>query len=105
MRRLILPKSVPINGVQYPVVTSRRLVEDFAPYLEGYVDKSSGHGPIELAPGLRGRSREDTFLHECLHALFGPDPSLCSVAEEERIIRHITPGLLELVRGLNWRTT
>jgi hypothetical protein len=96
-RRLIIPSEVWIEGKRWRVKRVARTLLS-----EGRVGLCSYHNrTISIAAELSESEAEETFLHECLHALYhstgdqmlGPDL-------EERIVELLDGPLLRLIRGL-----
>lgn len=54
---------------------------------------------IEVDNTVSLSQRRDTLLHEVLHAIFADTPTGMLDEDEERITRHLTPGLLAVLRA------
>lgn len=54
---------------------------------------------IQIEETLTGAHREETFLHELLHACL---PENWAPNAEETMIRRLAPRLLDTLKGLGW---
>jgi hypothetical protein len=53
---------------------------------------------IFIKPGMGRDATADTLLHECLHMILQTSSAGLSAADEETVVRAITPQLLDMLR-------
>ena len=95
-------------GVYLVSPKSKRLLEHTTPVLAdersvGRCDFSKCR--IYIANDINEQAREDTLLHELLHALLHvSDVGACkSIRAEERLVKSLTPHLHRLLKDLGFR--
>lgn len=93
---MVAPAEVLVGSATYAVQLKKKLPEG------RYGDTRNGLTSIRLNEGLSLSAMQDTLLHESLHAIVhmsGMQHSLgFDDAEEERMIRVLTPWLVSLIR-------
>lgn len=100
-RRLRVPKTLVIRGQTWRVQLHDpgTLKDDDGNHAFGYCDTDAR--VIKLERSDDPETVEDTFIHELLHACFHTT-SIVRESTEEKIVRAVTPPLMEAMKQLRW---
>lgn len=100
-----LPKKVKVGSIAYAVVASteahdeaqrRMTADDESGFLEGW---SSGRlAEIGLMPGMNTQYARQVMVHEVLHQVLTVSAIEVSLEDEERMVRAMESGVLQVLR-------
>lgn len=89
----MIPRSLTINGKRWRVVTKRLVHRGL------YGQCVYRTREIQICSTLTPDERQETFLHELMHACGGGD---YAAKREETMVRRLSPRLLSALQGIGW---